>query len=83
MCVCEQTPEEHYPPEQLREDDRLPRPFRYDERVGGFPVYWEQSVSRAQAVGNILFALNGHYLDHQTSDVEITFTTVNEQKKQV
>lgn len=82
MCVCEQTQEGHYPPEQLRED-RLPRPFRYDKRVGGFPVYWEQSVSRAQAVGHILFALNGHYLDHQTSDVEITFTTVNEQKKQV
>jgi hypothetical protein len=39
-------------------------------------------VSRGRALSNLLFAVHGHFLDGQTSEVTVSFTTVNEHKKQ-
>jgi hypothetical protein len=42
----EQRAADHYPPEQRRStQQRLPRPFVWDDRVAAFPLYWEQTVS--------------------------------------
>ena len=39
-------------------------------------------VSRGRALSNLLFAVYGHFLDRQTSEVTVSFATANEHKKQ-
>ena len=47
----EQRAADFYPPAQQR-SLFAPRPFVWDERVGAFPLYWEQTVSRGRALSN-------------------------------